>query len=114
MRISDWSSDVCSSDLILRSAPWAGARRAQRSDLDIPANGIAPDRFRHRSGGASAERPRGNHPRSSRDRSNYCLRSCFLAAAPITKADISMEERRVGKEGDSSYRFRASTDNKKT
>src|SRR3546814_1700752 len=44
MRISDWSSDVCSSDLDLRSGRWLGAELLVR--WNHPERGpLAPDEF---------------------------------------------------------------------
>src|SRR3546814_6820712 len=40
MRISDWSSDVCSSDLLIEAGPVRLADAAQESDLSL-------GRFRH-------------------------------------------------------------------
>src|SRR3546814_490832 len=46
MRISDWSSDVCSSDLARRRLAQAGAQRGARTHafrhLDVEAAGIVP------------------------------------------------------------------------
>src|SRR3546814_8035552 len=43
MRISDWSSDVCSSDLVIRSHPWncATKRVVLSPDAAAPAFGYA-------------------------------------------------------------------------
>src|SRR3546814_10423350 len=52
MRISDWSSDVCSSDLVHAPAPAMGkaAKAHQRCDIHIPVNigslGEQPDHSR--------------------------------------------------------------------
>src|SRR3546814_16975547 len=89
MRISDWSSDVCSSDLV-------GITRIRTESSTPPSNGIAgghmPKRFRRR-------------PNKSRTRA---IRSTKIHAAtpqimPMTTILIKIisrsEERRVGKEG---------------
>src|SRR3546814_15887050 len=52
MRISDWSSDVCSSDLDQRSARWAVS-------LHQPIGNIGADRDTQRAEQADAQRRRG-------------------------------------------------------
>src|SRR3546814_13572799 len=92
MRISDWSSDVCSSDLTDRSAAahrrqWLrGARRRGGLLVDIGLR----RRIRQCDGGRRRVAP-GQRGRSGRGRHFVADRS---------------EERRVGKEGVSTCRFR--------
>src|SRR3546814_14381654 len=76
MRISDWSSDVCSSDLLLHGATPTGAERAAACWADkrgVPQVAFRPDWNRHKK------------------------------AAPFKRnerlIDARSEERRVGKEG---------------
>src|SRR3546814_18476558 len=84
MRISDWSSDVCSSDLILSARP-AGSRRAGTHGFSTPV-GIPQD-----------ESPQAPN-----------AQCCDEQRSPGRGGGISRrsEERRVGKECVSTCRFR--------
>src|SRR3546814_4632867 len=86
MRISDWSSDVCSSDL--------GAQRRLRAD-----------RRRHRGGGQARDGGAGGGQDADRDGARS------LSARPVGRfvlpqRDRRTEERRVGKECVSTCRSR--------
>src|SRR3546814_14099397 len=61
MRISDWSSDVCSSDLQRRLGP---ARQAGHHDLEVPAERRLPAR----PGGRARPHRRGNRRRGDSSR----------------------------------------------
>src|SRR3546814_9416006 len=50
MRISDWSSDVCSSDLAVIGAPWPDRGQMKRGDLTV-----APSWFHRCSEGSESE-----------------------------------------------------------
>src|SRR3546814_9313056 len=64
MRISDWSSDVCSSDLLLRANGWAKVERVLQLIDQVEALGVqpadaCPDHWRHiHKRLAAAEEPR--------------------------------------------------------
>src|SRR3546814_5694142 len=92
MRISDWSSDVCSSDLpLLRLDVHAGKARARIEDVAVAIDvGI----FRHAFGNVEFEVETG-----SVDRELAFLRSPFggYGGGCAVRIDRS-EERRVGKE----------------
>src|SRR3546814_16854676 len=93
MRISDWSSDVCSSDLARRLDGAAGedARAGRRPRRAEPgAGGVAP-RVRRLLGVPAARR------------------DLHLATLP----QLRSEERRVGKEGVSTCSYRWSPDTEK-
>src|SRR3546814_12412083 len=84
MRISDWSSDVCSSDLLpLREARWLGQADRVYHDLDVPAAIL--DRAR-----ADAERVCGAAPAAPQPGLTLVLE--------LDLREIRSEERRVGKE----------------
>src|SRR3546814_8658846 len=87
MRISDWSSDVCSSDLELGAAlQSAQARRVGRGDVDHQVVGHRP------------QRRRAQHIVADRvDR---------IAVLAEIDADRRSEERRVGKECGSTWNSR--------
>src|SRR3546814_5753009 len=80
MRISDWSSDVCSSDLVDREAATAQASRRSR-----PTSPVRPP-----------QRPHGNRRRHNGSR----------AAGFCPRRQKRSEERRVGKECVSTCRSR--------
>src|SRR3546814_20232373 len=88
MRISDWSSDVCSSDLTRAALVVGGARQ-----------GAAPHR----------QRARRRQPRRRPDPAPAHLRALGTGAA----RDDRSEERRVGKEWVSTCRYRWSPYHKK-
>src|SRR3546814_16732497 len=115
MRISDWSSDVCSSDLpaISRSLPGSCLpdllRQVQRLRVQLPEI-VADNHFR---------RVRSRLQRSQELRIGRCLAerikqlrldfrrqtSRSNEAALGTLDEVSSEERRVGKEGVRTVRF---------
>src|SRR3546814_13345202 len=64
MRISDWSSDVCSSDLEPRTKSRSKSRRGRSPDLRDPS--LMPVRDAHASARRSGLRPR--HPRRIQSR----------------------------------------------
>src|SRR3546814_17260383 len=93
MRISDWSSDVCSSDLLpLREARWLGQADRVYHDLDVPAAIL--DRAR-----ADAERVCGAAPAAPQPGLTIVLEMDLREIAPGTDSPIVAitEERRVGK-----------------
>src|SRR3546814_1320647 len=87
MRISDWSSDVCSSDLPPRAHPRI-YRPRQGQGRPVPADGLWPPRLQKL------------RPARDRDAEN--------GARGVRRAERS-EERRVGKECVSTCRSRWST-----
>src|SRR3546814_4394463 len=103
MRISDWSSDVCSSDLVPAGPPGAGARH--------------PGDARR---GAARRRPRLRPQRLGRRRAGDDvrhpapvphLRAAAMGSGPsLIAAAVSSEERRVGNECVSTCRSRWSPD----
>src|SRR3546814_16213953 len=64
MRISDWSSDVCSSDLSRAPAPGRGQRRPSPPDRRWPSTGTARTAGR----GGRRRGSRGSRARARRDR----------------------------------------------
>src|SRR3546814_5219637 len=84
MRISDWSSDVCSSDL--------ARRRAADERLS-----------RHPHAG---EHRRGSDPRGHQPGDGLCARLAYLVACGAQLRGARSEERRVGKECVSTCRSR--------
>src|SRR3546814_20718917 len=109
MRISDWSSDVCSSDLLVieigcvdladraRNVPGLRIPADMIADLEIVAHGTS---FRTDQHVCSARVPHACQPRVERFPQ---LRACAAADA---HPDMRSEERRVGKEGVSPCRSR--------
>src|SRR3546814_12601915 len=107
MRISDWSSDVCSSDLV---APWAALRPVD-SGRRIAVHLVDQDRPQHHRYAA------GEHARDRR------IRPAHRPARPPVDAEESRdfgrearnrsEERRVGKECGGTCRSRSSPYNTK-
>src|SRR3546814_12636609 len=100
MRISDWSSDVCSSDLILRDAISASSMAPQDQWFYSARNGIRA--------AAHPGADRRDHP----DRPGRPASSVAAASAASAAASRS-EERRVGKECVSTCRSRWSPYHKK-
>src|SRR3546814_20519221 len=107
MRISDWSSDVCSSDLPLIDGGIA------RHDGIPSALGlhVAPPRLAH---GRPVFLPVDNLRQLASQRAGI-VRFAKIAALPVHQefpmaADVRSEERRVGKECVSTFRSRWSTD----
>src|SRR3546814_15135872 len=101
MRISDWSSDVCSSDLVRHHALYR-ADDDDRAQFDAAAIGAAradpDDRCADDEGpdGAAPDRRRGDFAGGGADRS--------VARRPRRPA--GSEERRVGKEWVRKWRYR--------
>src|SRR3546814_3685216 len=68
MRISDWSSDVCSSDLRLHRLPRSGAERQPDAELARALGdrrrdeSVDPDRGQERRDGAQREEQRRHEP----------------------------------------------------
>src|SRR3546814_18009891 len=97
MRISDWSSDVCSSDLEL-TAPYVAAVRAEDEDGErpMPASRNGYQRLEARSlqvmADAGAPAP-----------GAWSVGAC---AQPLAVEVLRSEERRVGKEWGSTCRIR--------
>src|SRR3546814_12626589 len=97
MRISDWSADVCSSDL---------CRGARRADLSAAVRSAAPDE-----GGAAMIESIMRRPFLWLGGlfALLLVLSSTLFVVPETKQAIRSEERRVGKECVSTCRSRWST-----
>src|SRR3546814_17694608 len=107
MRISDWSSDVCSSDLGLRlkgvavtisASDWQETFRIAEERREAGAD--FPDDARTEGGGVVLFPRRGGHPVAA---------SAKHQRDPVVKADLVLnrsEERRVGKECVSTCRSR--------
>src|SRR3546814_12181065 len=90
MRISDWSSDVCSSDLRLERAPPAPCRPAWRGASEPPA--------RTQMGCSLAGQPRAqDHARRTTWPRHHVPTFAGLAVAPLLKSRVRSEERLVGK-----------------
>src|SRR3546814_15301040 len=120
MRISDWSSDVCSSDLgIARPRRRPHRRRAGRP---VPCSGravgrridiLSPISIRHALRGQRAARGqtasifRYAADRGAGERITVFESLAFLAILilGVMLADTRSEERRVGKGGVSTYRY---------
>src|SRR3546814_17366273 len=101
MRISDWSSDVCSSDLTGATRPMEQIVNAHRDALDPRVEGEASSRSITRTGSDLKTLS----PRALEDRKlihrNDSVRSqadSFRGLRPKLPALGSTEERRVGKE----------------
>src|SRR3546814_15829200 len=103
MRISDWSSDVCSSDLVAspRPAAWPGSGRRARAGIVRLATALSfPERSAARLAAATATAQAGR----MRDRlpSSPALAGCY--GNPLRQ--VRSEERWVRKEGCGSGRTR--------
>src|SRR3546814_13132230 len=131
MRISDWSSDVCSSDLpyersmAISGTPIIKAYRAACPALDRRPHASAPEGGRRRKP-ASAQRARIATSTSSSTPSETCdcqnqrempasrFQECRAELANCTATQAAMpqrsDERRVGREGVSTCRLRWSTE----
>src|SRR3546814_10919307 len=96
MRISDWSSDVCSSDLLHGDHPFFGTGQAE-----------APPMPRHwrRLPGASRVRTGVARPSNPVAGIGPKYRPSILSAAALSRKNSRSEERRVGKEWVSTGRF---------
>src|SRR3546814_15636247 len=96
MRISDWSSDVCSSDLVLQSMPEVYAVGAQALSVILYALHhvrIRPTNLRH-------------YERSAGHRNDLRSVSERRVVESKTRCATRSEERRVGKECVSTCRSR--------
>src|SRR3546814_20683388 len=100
MRISDWSSDVCSSDLRRRSG-----RDAARSGARCPGTWASGNLQERREPRAFWE---------SRGKPGLASRAAARARARAGRASLSSGERRVGEEGVSTCRTRGSADHEQT
>src|SRR3546814_1394841 len=100
MRISDWSSDVCSSDLAAPQRPWRSASRPSRSasGRGRPAPMADMVDFLYTNPYGQALFLFG--------KIMAILLPLLLAVAYLTYAERRSEERRVGKEGVSTCRSR--------
>src|SRR3546814_14419125 len=96
MRISDWSSDVCSSDLML--AQPVGALKGK---IAVVTEKMTRTQDGSGYGAINANRTRGPVEAARRGAVAYLVRS-------LSTADTRSEERRVGKEGVSTCRSRGS------
>src|SRR3546814_12381818 len=110
MRISDWSSDVCSSDLVPPNDGRAGAggreRRRRRADAHR-ARGEEPRRARIAPGPAS------DQPAARAGRQAAIPNPEFDGRAISRRERGRSEERRVGKEGVSTGSIRGSPEHEK-
>src|SRR3546814_7037875 len=95
MRISDWSSDVCSSDLGVTTWAW-GVDNSDSDAYVISQNTTLGTNNIMRS--------------SIAGEINFPLQPCFDAYNSATDSDVRSEERRVGKECVSTCRSRWSPD----
>src|SRR3546814_10951939 len=115
MRISDWSSDVCSSDLtkieigpvnpLHRHSEWSGGQpvvveRHRLQMLDQRRTRV-PGRVRRKAGDVVALEARDRHCNEAVDADAFCERRLFFAATVER-----YEERRAGKEWVSTCRSR--------
>src|SRR3546814_12526571 len=99
MRISDWSSDVCSSDL------WRSGANA----IDAPV----PPSSRSSTSVAASPAASTAHCRHGARRSNSSAAKATKQAMPLPNENARTEERRVGKECGSTCRSRWSPDHLK-
>src|SRR3546814_12924902 len=109
MRISDWSSDVCSSDLVSadnsrRPREGGGRRRFTRRRRNKPP---AAPAF----AGATSYAISAPHPKTAARDHHRLVPSCLNLATRPVRSHIRSEERRVGKECVSQCRSRRSTNN---
>src|SRR3546814_13536685 len=107
VRISDWSSDVCSSDLLARRPRHRPARPARGAALDpSAAMDRTPRRRRNRKRAPLKPCGHGVHPAAVGGASLYRLlgRADFVVA--LMASAMRSEERRVGKECVSTCRCR--------
>src|SRR3546814_18136133 len=113
MRISDWSSDVCSSDLIGRQRldpPSLAHREVDEPSIRAPGNFISATK---RLGRRVADQL-AHHRMPVAARAFGCERKYEqLLALPIEPAVPSSEARRLGNEGVSTRRSRWSPNNSK-
>src|SRR3546814_7208828 len=93
MRISDWSSDVCSSDLLVRHHP----RRQHDNRLPALRQRRGAKAFEVDAGARQLDEPR----RRRQSQAAHCLQVALV---------LRSEERRVGKECVSTCRYRWSPD----
>src|SRR3546814_14913991 len=104
MRISDWSSDVCSSDLE------ALARVEARVAMRVVAIGEALLGHRHRAAGAFGDvLPRHLGVDAARDRALGAMHreeAAYLGQEPVERPRLRSEARRVGEEGVGKFRPR--------
>src|SRR3546814_12208396 len=123
MRISDWSSDVCSSDLSVtprrhhRTAQCHALARRHAADRRIIFRTAAPHAFRRATAGASlapavtrGSAARAPHPASQADLFGPSLLPGLAYRDEIITPAERSEERRVGKACVSTFRSRAAPD----
>src|SRR3546814_3660716 len=77
MRISDWSSDVCSSDLWMHAADCSFARRWRRNEIFADAASSSPARHLARSD-SKPQRPRSEERRVGKE----CVSTCRSRWSP--------------------------------
>src|SRR3546814_19674564 len=110
MRISDWSSDVCSSDLLIGERQLRQAGQLESADLDF-ARGLAFALYGH---GIDEEFVMSRIENMRRQFHGHAIIDCFYAFPGRdgfeTKFGCRSEGRRVGKEGVSTCRSRWSPD----
>src|SRR3546814_14845859 len=103
MRISDWSSDVCSSDL-------AGSASFHHPDrVRLEAWSAAPGQMRRRDGRAIRRPAPGDRRRSDRHPGGNSARATLPVSGPGNRAlaaYLRSDERRVGTECVSTCRYR--------
>src|SRR3546814_16992200 len=105
MRISDWSSDVCSSDLHPGPAPWVGTSLVCPADRESTAAGTRP--------GLAAGRAPWPGLAFSANPFHPIFRTRAFPRGLAAMIDLALhkarsEERRVGKECVSTFRSRGS------
>src|SRR3546814_16629328 len=105
MRISDWSSDVCSSDLL----DWSATVSARRSFLSqCPASGDSGMSERIDAISRGAGKCDAEFLNQTYDDTAYKWRKREYGGDSGQTVSERSEERRVGKEGDSTWRYRGS------
>src|SRR3546814_12702460 len=113
MRISDWSSDVCSSDLAVLAEPHAGAEQTVDDDMIVGEHGA---RVAHQPAqigidrhllGRIAGAPFVGKPRA-RDQAELRATGAVIADSGAGRGGKRSEERRVGKVWVSTCRSRGS------
>src|SRR3546814_15075231 len=110
MRISDWSSDVCSSDLT-RAKIRLAEQAAKSEIIKLPAHDGAPER---RIGVVKLPAFYQDFEGRRKNSDNYASATRDVARLPKQfKAQGSKEERRVGKEWVSTCRYRWSQEKSK-
>src|SRR3546814_4234328 len=120
MRISDWSSDVCSSDLLVDPLLAAADRASQHPALAVHqlGGGISDyvraqlHRTLERGGGKGIVNHGGDPVRAGKIADEFDIDHIERGIGRRLEEEHRSEERRVGQECDSTWRSRRSTNHK--